>query len=214
MIHHLVKTHSIVSNWVNALRNRETHHKQGNFRLNLQRISHIMAYEVSQTLNYRPVDIATPLGIKSSRELDEALVLAPILRAGLSMHAAFLEVFEEAGSSFLLSNRQYSDENSFEIAFHGLATAPIEGKTLIILDPMIATGSSIIQAIDTFFNIGKPKKIIVCGIIASKHGLEKLKERYQDIEIWVADIDEEINDHGYIVPGLGDAGDLAFGSKL
>ena len=193
------------------------------FRKNLERISEIMAYEVSKTLSFSEEDITTPLGHKKMQKINENIVVASILRAGLTMHQGVLNYFDHAENAFISAYREESesevssDEPNHNIKVHVeyLASPDLNGKTLLIVDPMLATGTSLVLTLEAIQKNGVPAQIHVLSAIASRQGVEKLQEALPaDSQIWIGDIDEELNNKSYIVPGLGDAGDLAFGVKL
>ncbi len=214
MVINLSEKHSLVSNWISELRNTDMQNDRMRFRRNLERIGEVMAYEISCQLPWEEVEIQTPLGIHTSKVLKEQPVLATILRAGLPLHQGLLNYFDKADNAFISAYRKHHRDGSFEIELKYMASPSIEGRVLIISDPMLATGASIIKAIESIKNEGEPSGIhIVCGIACSV-GIEYvLREVGSSVNIWCGDIDEEITAKGYIVPGLGDAGDLAFGSK-
>ncbi len=189
------------------------------FRRNLQRIGQMMAYEVSKTLDYSVKDIQTPLSIAKASTHDDNIVLGTIFRAGLPFHQGFLDVFDEADNAFVSAYRYYKDKECEDVGIkiEYIATPDLNGKTLIIADPMLATGGSMELGLEAFCTKGKPSSVHLCSVIASRKGVEYIQAVYgdrDDITLWCAAIDEGLNDHAYIVPGLGDAGDLAFGGKL
>ena len=185
------------------------------FRRNMERIGEIMAYEISKTLNYKADKVKTPLGIKETTKIEEKLVVSTILRAGLPFHNGFLSYFDNAENAFVSAYRKYKDALKFDIFIEYIASPKLDGKTLIITDPMLATGGSMELAIGALQTKGKPRKVIIATIIASQPAIDYMQTHFgDDITLWTADIDPELNDHSYIVPGLGDAGDLAFGEKL
>ena len=185
------------------------------FRRNMERIGEIMAYEISKTLNYKADKVKTPLGIKETTKIEEKLVVSTILRAGLPFHNGFLSYFDNAENAFVSAYRKYKDALKFDIFIEYIASPKLDGKTLIITDPMLATGGSMELAIGALQTKGKPRKVIIATIIASQPAIDYMQTHFgDDITLWTADIDPELNEHSYIVPGLGDAGDLAFGEKL
>ena len=188
------------------------------FRRNLERIGEIMAYEISKRLNYQEKEVETPLAKIKVKELSDKIVLATILRAGLPFHHGFLNYFDHAENAFVSAYRKYKEKsgNKFDVLVEYLASPDINGKTLIIVDPMLATGSSMELGYRAILNNGTPSKIHVASVIASQQAVDYVAEVFPqyDTTIWTAAIDPEINSHSYIVPGLGDAGDLAFGVKL
>lgn len=185
------------------------------FRRNMERIGEIMAYEISKTMNYKPDKVKTPLGIKETTKIEEKLVISTILRAGLPFHNGFLSYFDSAENAFVSAYRKYKDALKFDIFIEYIASPKLDGKTLIITDPMLATGGSMELAFGALQTKGKPRKVIIATIIASQPAIDYMQTHFNDeVTLWTADIDPELNDHSYIVPGLGDAGDLAFGEKL
>lgn len=214
MVKNLSANFSLINNFISELRDINVQHDRMRFRRNLERTGEIMAYEISKELPWKEKEITTPLGIHKSKVLAEQPVLATILRAGIPLHNGLLNYFDQAENSFISAYRKHHRDGSFEIEMEYLSSPVMEGKTLIISDPMIATGSSIVKAINSIMEVGIPKKIYVVCAIASTVGIQYLlREIGNKIDIWCGDIDEEITAKGYIVPGLGDAGDLAYGSK-
>ena len=176
-----------------------------------------MAIEVSKSLTYSPASVETPLGTATVNRLAEQPVLATILRAGLPMHEGVADVFDRAEQAFVSACRNYIDEahSAFEIGIDAVSAPPLEGKVLIVSDPMLATGASLAQVLTALFaSHGRPAVVHVLAAIASRQGVDHLQRQHPEAHIWVAAVDEELNEKGYIIPGLGDAGDLAFGSKL
>ena len=186
------------------------------FRTNLDRIGEIMAYEISKRLDYRDVEIETPLGKCICQEVADHVVLATILRAGLPFHHGFLNYFDKAENAFVSASRRYKEKgDSFDVLVEYLASPSIEGKTLVLVDPMLATGSSMELAYKALLRKGTPARIHVASVIASRQSVEYISEHFPSdrTTLWLGAIDEEVNSHSYIVPGLGDAGDLAYGEK-
>ncbi len=215
MLHCLESTASPVSNWIVQLRDVEIQKDSARFRNNIRRISRALAYEIGKTLEYKTVDVTTPLAVAKSQVTADKVVIASILRAALPMHEGFLDVYDDAENAFLSEYRSYRDDGTFEIKFEYMACPNIDGKVLLLVDPMLATGASIVTAVDGLLRNGKPKKIHFASVISSRKGVDVLQKHFgDDCEIWTAVCDPKINDHGYIVPGLGDAGDLCFGQKL
>lgn len=186
------------------------------FRRNLDRIGEVMAYEISKRLNYEVVDVATPLGVAKCHDIADKVVLATILRAGLPFHHGFLNYFDRAENAFVSAYRRYKEKgDSFDVLVEYMASPSIEGKTLIIVDPMLATGSSMELAYRALLRKGTPAKIHVASVIASRKSVDYVVSHFPEDKttVWIGAIDEEVNAHSYIVPGLGDAGDLAYGEK-
>lgn len=209
------ETPSIVSRYMMEMRDINIQHDPLRFRTNLDRIGQIMAYEISRTFDYRELTVQTPLAICKCQEPADQVVLATILRAGLPFHHGFLNYLDRAENAFVSAYRRYKEKgDSFDVLIEYLASPSIEGKTLIIVDPMLATGASMELAYKALLSKGTPAKIHIASVIASQQSVEYIKSRFpDDTTLWVGVIDPEINGHSYIVPGLGDAGDLAFGQK-
>lgn len=213
MIINLSQQHNLVSNWVGELRSLEIQTDRMRFRRNLERIAEIAAYEISQELEWEDVDIQTPLGIATSKRLKEQPVLATILRAGLPMHYGMLNYFDKADNAFISAYRKHRRDGTFEISLEYMSSPSLVGKTVIISDPMLATGASLVKSIQYIKNEGLPAKIHIVTAIACTSGIEYVKLEHPEVKIWCGEIDDELTAKGYIVPGLGDAGDLAFGMK-
>lgn len=215
MVHHLAKTNSLVRTWINELRNTEVQFDRMRFRRNMERLGEVTAYEISKTLKYVPEEVNTPLGMYSSVRLESQPVISTILRAGLPLFQGLMNYFDQADASFVAAYRKHSRGDDSFVIEQGYVTCPdLSGKTLIMADPMLATGSSLITALEELYDYGMPEKVHVVVAIACTEGIDALKRRFPDFDIWAADIDDELTAKGYIVPGLGDAGDLSFGAKL
>jgi len=214
MVINLSEQHSLVSNWVSELRNAEVQTDRMRFRRNLERIAEVIGYEISKTLEWEEKEITTPLGISNSRVLKEQPVLATILRAGLAMHNGLLNYFDKADNAFISAYRKHNPDGSFDIHLEYMSCPEIEGRVVIISDPMIATGSSLVKSIQYLKEEGDIKELHIVCAIACTVGIEYVKRAVPKATIWCGDIDDEITAKGYIVPGLGDAGDLAFGAKM
>ncbi|MDE7376877.1 MAG: uracil phosphoribosyltransferase [Muribaculaceae bacterium] len=185
------------------------------FRRNLERAGEIMAYEISKTLDYKTVDVETPLATAHCQEIADQVVLATIFRAGLPFHQGFLSYFDHAENAFVSAYRKYKEKEQFDVLIEYLATPSLDGKTLIICDPMLATGASMELSWRALLTKGTPAKLHIASVIASQQAVDYVASVFPaDTTLWVGAIDPEINPHKYIVPGLGDAGDLAFGEKL
>lgn len=207
---------SLVSRYMLELRDVDIQGDPMRFRTNLERIGQIMAYEISKRLDYKDREVQTPLGKCECKEPADRVVLATILRAGLPFHHGFLSYYDLAENAFVSAYRRYREKgDTFDIVVEYMATPSIEGKTLIIVDPMLATGSSMDLAYKALLQKGTPARIHVASVIASVQGVEYVKEHFPEdrTTVWCGAIDREINAHSYIVPGLGDAGDLAYGIK-
>jgi uracil phosphoribosyltransferase len=184
------------------------------FRTNLERIGRLLGYEISKELEYTTRTIETPLAHASARFLSKQPVLATVLRAGLALHHGLLEVFDRAESAFISAFRKHDPDGSFIIQPGYTATPQIAERVLIVSDPMLATGASLVLALNNLIAIGTPKAIHIVSAIASTIGVEHVQRTFPDIHIWAAAIDPELDENAYIVPGLGDAGDLAYGKKI
>ncbi len=214
MVHNLSKEHSLVSNWVSELRDVGVQQDRMRFRRNLERIAEVTGYEISKQMETEDKTITTPMGTAHCKVLKDQPVLATILRAGLAMHNGLLSYFDRADNAFLSAYRKHNDDGSFEIALEYMSCPPIDGRIVIISDPMLATGASLVKAIQFIKEAGAIKELhVVCAIAATK-GIDALRTAIPEATIWCGDVDEQITDKGYIVPGLGDAGDLAYGTKM
>ena len=212
----LTSQNSIANHWLADLRNIQKQQNRADFRQNMMRVGEVLAYEISKTFSYQKKQVQTPLATKTVQISEEKIVLATILRAGLPFYQGFLNVFEQAESAFLGAYRgEYQTDESFEIQLHYAVAPSVEEKTLILTDPMLATGKSLLIALKKLLKNGTPKHIHIATIIASQQGIAYLQEHIsQDFSLWIGDVDDTLNYKSYIVPGLGDAGDLAFGMKL
>ena len=214
MVTNLSEQHSLVSNWMSELRSVEIQNDRLRFRRNLERVGQVIAYEISKTMEWREQEIQTPLGIHNSRVLKEQPVLATILRAGLPLHHGLLSYFDRADNAFISAYRKHHRDGTFQISLEYLSCPSIDDRILIICDPMVATGASLVAALRSLQTVGQPSEIHVVSAIAATVGIEYvLREFGEKLYIWCGDIDDELTAKGYIVPGLGDAGDLAFGPK-
>lgn len=209
------ESNSVLNQYVAEIRNVEVQNDRLRFRRNIQRIGEIMAYEISKTFSYSVKDIKTPLGIAPVSTPDNQLVISTILRAGLPFHQGFLSYFDDAENAFVSAYRKYKDTLKFDIHIEYIASPRIDGKTLIITDPMLATGGSMELSYQAMLTKGHPAEIHVVSVIASQKAVDYIASVFPEDKttIWCAAIDPELNDHSYIVPGLGDAGDLAYGEK-
>ncbi|MBR5102099.1 MAG: uracil phosphoribosyltransferase [Muribaculaceae bacterium] len=207
---------SLVGQFMSELRNKDLQKERLRFRTNIQRLGQIMAYEISKRLNYKLIDTTTPLGVKQTDVIDDKVVLATILRAGLPFHEGFLSFFDQADNAFVSAYRKMLPKsNDFKVYIEYIACPRIDEKTLIIVDPMLATGSSMELAVQALQTKGHPKHIHLACVIATDQAIEYIRQRLQgeNITLWTCDIDHELNEHSYIIPGLGDAGDLLYGEK-
>lgn len=209
---------SIINQYMAEIRDAEYQKNRLLFRNNIMRIGEFEAFELSKTLAYEPKEVTTPLGVSTVNVPTDKIVLATIFRAGLPFHNGFLNVFDHAGNAFVSAYREYKDAAHHEVGIHieYLATPSIDEKNLIIADPMLATGGSMELGYKAFLTKGTPKQIHVCCVIASPEGIEHIKKTFpnEKTTIWCAAIDPGMNEHKYIVPGFGDAGDLCYGGKL
>ncbi len=215
-IHYISDQNSILNHFLAQIRDVSIQKDSLRFRKNIERIGEIMAYELSKTLDYKNIDVQTPLGIKHTTTIAEPVVLCSILRAGLALHQGFMNFFDAAENGFVSAYRNhYNNDDQFDILVEYQAAPSFEGKNLILIDPMLATGQSIVAVLQKLHLEHKPKEIHVAVVIAAPEGIEYLEKNLPSTcHLWVAALDEKLNDKNYIVPGLGDAGDLAYGSKL
>lgn len=207
---------SLVNRYMLEMRSTEIQKDPLRFRTNLDRIGEIMAYEISKRLDYKTTEVQTPLGIAVCREPADQIVLGTILRAGLPFHHGFLNYYDKAENAFVSAYRKYKEKgDTFDVLVEYLASPSIEGKTLILVDPMLATGSSMELAYRALLSKGMPAKIHVASVIASRKSVDYVCNCFpaDRTTLWCGAIDDEVNAHSYIVPGLGDAGDLAYGTK-
>lgn len=206
---------SIVNEYMAELRNVDIQKDMLRFRRNLERIGEIMAFELSRTIRYKNTEVTTPLGQAQCRTIDSPLVLATIFRAGVPFHQGFLNIFDHAENAFVSAYRKYKEKENFDICIEYLASPRLDGKTLIIADPMLATGASMELSYRALLTKGEPSHIHVCSVIASQQAIEYVEKTFpaDKTTVWTGAIDPQINAHSYIVPGLGDAGDLAYGIK-
>jgi uracil phosphoribosyltransferase len=215
MIINLSEQHSLVCNWVAELRDVNIQNDRLRFRKNLERIAEVSAYEISKRMAWKTIETTTPLGIHNSKVLEQQPVLATILRAGLPMHTGMLNYFDKADNAFISAYRKHNKTGSFEISLEYMSCPSLDNRIVIISDPMLATGASLVKTIQYLTSENKPAIIHIVCAIACTVGIELIqRECGKDMMIWCGDIDEEITAKGYIVPGLGDAGDLAFGVKI
>ncbi|MFV8269058.1 uracil phosphoribosyltransferase [Flavobacterium sp. GT2N3] len=215
-IHYLSEDNSILNHFLGQIRNVHVHNDSMRFRRNIERIGEIMAYELSKKLQYKSVEIQTPLGLKKTTEIKDKLVLCSILRAGLPLHLGFLNYFDNAKNGFVSAFRHHPNQDDyFDILVQYQAIADINEKNLVLVDPMLATGQSIVAVFNKLMERGTPKEIHIAVVIAAPEGIAYLEKHVpENCHLWVATLDEKLNERSYIVPGLGDAGDLAYGEKL
>lgn len=214
MVHILSNSKSIANQFISELRNVDVQNDRMRFRRNLERLGEVFAYEISKTLDYEESAVETPLGTANMNLSNDQIVLATILRAGLPLHQGLLNYFDKASNAFISAYRQHHKDGTFEINLGYVSCPSLEGKTLILVDPMLATGASMNITLNELYKLGKPKKVHVVTAVAAAAGFNYIKRLHPEAEIWMGALDEELTARSYIVPGLGDAGDLAFGSKL
>ena len=213
MLYQLSDHQSIALKYIQELRDVNIQTERLRFRRNLERLGEIFAYEISKKLDYTETETETPLGIANSVGLKDRVVLATILRAGLPFHEGMLNIFDHADNAFVSTYRQHHKDGSFEVRLQYITCPPIDDAVLILADPLLATGSSIDKTLKALLENGKPKEIHVVTVIASTYGIDHMKRNFPDINLWVGEVDEELTAKSYIVPGLGDAGDLSYGEK-
>lgn len=214
MIHILSNEVSLVNSWINELRNVEVQTDRMKFRRNMERIGEIAAFEISKKLDYKEMEITTPLDKIKVKEIAMQPVITTILRAGVPLFQGVLNYFDKADCGFVAAYRKHDMNDYFSIKQDYLTCPNIEGRPLIVADPMLATGASLIEALKDLLTHGKPSQIHIVAAIASRQGAEAIRTAYPEAQIWIGAIDEELTSKGYITPGLGDAGDLSFGEKL
>jgi uracil phosphoribosyltransferase len=209
---------SCLNHFMAEIRDKSYQRNRQLFRNNIQRIGQVMAYEISKTFDYRPKSITTPLGIaETALAREEDILLATVLRAGLPFHEGFLNVFDHAQNAFVSAYRMYTNREHTEVGIHTeyMASPSVKGKTLIICDPMLATGGSMVAAYEALLKTGRPGQVHIACIIGTPEGVKMLEENVaDDVTLWCAAIDPGMNEHKYIVPGFGDCGDLCYGEKL
>lgn len=214
----LSKQQTVINQYISEIRDVDLQKDRLRFRQNIIRIGHAMAYEVSKSLSYSQKFVETPLAAAQANTYDDDIVIATVFRAGLPLHQGFLDVFDRAGNAFVSAYRYYKDKEGTEVGIRieYIASPDLTGKTLILVDPMLATGGSMELAYEAFCTKGTPKRLIMASVIAAEPGVKYLKKCFpnDDVLLYCAAIDPELNPHKYIVPGLGDAGDLMYGDKL
>jgi len=215
-IHHISENNSILNKFIAEIRDVAIQKDSLRFRRNIERIGEVLGYELSKKLSYKSVEVVTPLGVKLIDEPVNDIVLCSILRAGLPLHQGLLNYFDAAENAFISAYRHHPNNDvAFEIIVEYFAAPSIENKTLLLADPMLATGQSLVAVYDAIKKYGAPKELHIVAVIAAKEGIAFVQEHFpENTHLWIAAIDEGLSDKGYIIPGLGDAGDLAFGIKL
>jgi uracil phosphoribosyltransferase len=215
IIHNLEIPHSVLNNFISEIRNLNTQKDAMRFRRNIERVGEILSYEMSKELHYTYKNVISPLGIKKVALCQTDLVLCSVLRAGLPLHQGILNYFDNIENAFISAYRHHTKGDDFKIVVEYLASPSLDDKVLILADPMLATGRSLVSVYDTLKTLGKINQIHLIVVIASSEGINSIKNHFpENTHLWVATIDEKLDKKGYIVPGLGDAGDLAFGKKL
>jgi uracil phosphoribosyltransferase len=215
-IHYLSEENSILNHFLTQIRDVKIQKDSMRFRKNIERIGEIMAYELSKTLQFQNISVTTPLGIKNTTTIKETVVLCSILRAGLALHQGFMNYFDDVENGFVSAYRNhYNNDDEFEILVEYQAAPSFENKTLILVDPMLATGQSLVAVLDKIYPKTTTGQVHIAVVIAAPEGVAYLQENLpSNYHLWIADLDEKLNEKNYIIPGLGDAGDLAFGKKL
>lgn len=215
-IHNISQQNSILNTFVSELRDLKIQKDQMRFRRNIERIGEVLGYELSKSLSYNKAKVNTPLGSCEINLYNNDIVLCSILRAGIPLHNGLLNYFDAAENAFISAYRHHEhNSDDFEIIVEYLACPSLENKTLILVDPMLATGHSMVEAFEALKPYGTPKNIHLVSVIGAKEGINYIQNHFdKETHLWIAAVDEHLNDKSYIVPGLGDAGDLAFGEKL
>lgn len=215
-VHHLLENNSVLNQFIAEIRDIGIQADRMRFRKNIERIGEVLGYELSKTFKYEEKEVKTPLGVSKTFLPKEDVIICSVLRAGIPLHNGLLNYFDRAGSSFISAYRHHPDnEIDFEIVVEYLASPSLENKTLILADPMLATGKSLVSVYESLKKMGSPKEIHLVSVIAATEGIDYVSSAVpEDTQLWIATIDQQLNDRGYIVPGLGDAGDLAFGEKV
>lgn len=214
MVKNLSENHSLISNWICELRDVEVQNDRERFRKNLEKIGEAFAYEISKTLPWINKEVTTPLGTSICKVLKNQPVLATIMRAGLAMHNGMLNYFDKADNAFISAYRKHNSNGAFEISLDYISCPEMENRVVIISDPMLATGASLVKTLQYIREAGNPSEIHIACALACTVGIEYVQRAEPKAIIWCGDIDDELTAKGYIVPGLGDAGDLAYGAKV
>ena len=214
VIHILSKEFSLVSEFLRELRDKDIQQDRARFRKNIERIGQIAAYEISKKMKSDIHFTTTPLGVAKVKKLKEQPIVATILRAGLPLQRGINDMFDQADLAYISAYRKHTTDTEFEIVLEYVATPDINNRILIICDPMLATGQSLVQTYEAFMKKGKPSKVYLVSVIGSQQGVDYVTANIRNADLWIGVIDETLDESGYIVPGLGDAGDLSFGEKL
>lgn len=215
-VHNLSQTHSVLNHFIHQLRDEAVQQDRMKFRRNIERIGEILTYEMSKALAYTPHNFQTPLIATTSHLCKDEIVVCSILRAGIPLHNGILNYLDEADNAFISAYRKVeSNGKDFEIVVEYLSSPSLEGKTLVLADPMLATGRSMLNVYKALEKLGQPKQIHIVSVIGAQAGVDLIEEHFpEDTQLWIAAVDDTLNEKGYIIPGLGDAGDLAFGEKM
>ncbi len=213
MLHDLSQQYSVIDQYIAEIRDKDIQRDAFRFRKNAERLAMLMGYEISKNLAWQEKDVQTPLATAKTHQLQEQPVLATILRAGLIMHDGLLNIFDQGDNAFISCYRK-ARADSFEIQLEYITCPSLENRVLIISDPMLATGSSMVKTLEQLLDYGKPSTVHIAVLVASEEGIAYVEERLPEAHIWAAAIDPELDENAYIVPGLGDAGDLAYGTKI
>jgi uracil phosphoribosyltransferase len=214
VVHILSKEFSLVSEFLRELRDKDIQQDRARFRKNIERIGQIVAYEISKQMEHDLHFTTTPLGVAQVKKLKEQPILATILRAGLPLQRGMNDMFDQADLAYISAYRKHTSETQFEIVLEYVATPDINNRILIICDPMLASGQSLVQTYDAFMKKGTPSKVYLVSVIGSQQGVDYVTSNIPNADLWIGVVDQTLDDSGYIVPGLGDAGDLSFGTKL
>lgn len=215
IVHNLAHSSSVLNHFISEIRDVEVQKDSMRFRRNLERIGEILSYELSKELNFSQNTVKTPLGEKNISLISDKLVLCSVLRAGLPLHQGILNYFDQIENAFISAYRHHSSPEKFDIKVEYLASPSLDQKILILADPMLATGSSLVAVYDTLKKLGHMEQVHIISVIAAQKGIDFVAAHFpENCHLWVATVDEKLNSKGYIVPGLGDAGDLAYGDKM
>ena len=215
IVHNLNLSNTLLNNFIAEIRDIKIQKDSMRFRRNIERIGEILSYECSKELEFESIEVTTPLGKKEIQTTVKNLVLCSVLRAGLPLHQGILNYFDQIDNAFISAYRHHTSDEEFDIKVEYLASPSLNDKILILADPMLATGSSLVAVYETLKKVGKIKQIHLLCVIAAKEGIDLIQKHFpENTHLWVATIDDKLNTKGYIVPGLGDAGDLCFGQKL
>jgi uracil phosphoribosyltransferase len=215
-VHYIGKNNSILNTFISEIRDKKIQKDSLRFRRNIERIGEVLGYELSKDLSYSEVNIETPLGTNKTNLISSNVILCSILRAGLPLHQGLLNYFDGSENAFISAYRHHqNNDKEFEIIVEYFASPKIENKTLLLADPMLATGQSLVSVYEAIKKLGTPKEIHIVAVIGSSEGVDFIDKHFpENTHLWIAAIDNDLNEKGYIVPGLGDAGDLSFGEKI